>query len=193
MVEKSTERALPMNILKDIDLYIAMVAFVFVVLVTFLFVITRYFYSLSLPGLEEFTVIVFIWFLYFSMMYCMRKNAHIRVNVIDLMLPPKGRIAVSILANLILLAFNVGMVVFSARLVYFNLGPYGAKSIILGIPDFVVYAILPVSFSIFSVSVGAQAWREVRVLRGSGGMPVDEIVDAELELPPDSAGKAGKE
>jgi TRAP-type C4-dicarboxylate transport system permease small subunit len=192
-MKNSTGRGSPMNILKNIDLYIAMVAFMFVVLVTFLFVITRYFYSLSLPGLEEFTVIVFIWFLYFSMMYCMRKNAHIRVNIIDLLLPPKGRIVVSILANLILLSFNVSMIIFSARLVYFNFGPYGAKSIILGIPDYTVYAVLPLSFSIFSAYVAVQAWREIRALRTPGGPPVNGPLDVELEGQLDTVGKAGKE
>lgn len=193
MIEKSTGRALVMNILKDADLYIAMATFVFIVFVTFLFVITRYFYSLSLPELEEFTVIIFIWFLYFSMMYCMRKNSHIRVNVIDLILPPKGRLAVSILANLILLAFNVGMIIFSARLVHFNFGPFGATSIMLGIPDYVVYGILPLSFSIFSFSVVAQIWRDVRALTTLGEPPVDEPVDVELEGSIEAAGQAGKE
>lgn len=193
MIKKSTGRALAMNILKDADLYIAMVAFIFIVLVTFMFVITRYFYSLSLPGLEEFTVIIFIWFLYFSMMYCMRKNLHIRVNVIDLMLPPKGRTAVSILSNLILLAFNVGMIIFSARLVHFNLGPFGATSIMLGIPDYVVYAILPLSFSFFSFSVGAQVWREIRSLTTPAELPVDEPVDVELEGSINADSQAGKE
>ncbi|NQU58747.1 MAG: TRAP transporter small permease [Rhodospirillales bacterium] len=193
MFEKSTPRTLAMNILKDVDLYIAMVAFVFIVLVTFLFVITRYFYSMSLPGLEEFTVIIFIWFLYFSMMYCMRKNSHIRVNVIDLMLPPKGRTLVSIFANLILLIFNVGMIFCSARLVYFNLGPFGATSIILGIPDYVVYAILPLSFSIFSVSVIAQVWREVHTLKTPGKPPARGAIDVEMEGSIDAASDAGKD
>jgi len=174
-----------------------MIAFVFIVFVTFLFVITRYFYALSLPGLEELTVIIFIWFLYFSMMYCMRKNAHIRVNVIDLMLPPTGRMAVTILANLILLAFNVGMAVFSARLVYFNLGPYGATSIILGIPDYVVYAVLPLSFSVFSISVGVQIWRDVQTLKTPGAPPADipggGPADVELEGSIAAADGAGKE
>ena len=54
---------------RDIELYIAIIAFVFVVIVTFLFVVTRYVYSVSLPSLEELTVVVFIWFLYFAMAY----------------------------------------------------------------------------------------------------------------------------
>lgn len=169
------------TVLKNIDLYIAMIAFTFVTGVTFLFVITRYFYSLSLPGLEEFTVIVFIWFLYFSMMYCMRKNVHIRVNVIDLILPPRLRGLTTIASNLVLLAFNLSMIYFSGRLVAFNVGPSGARSIMLGIPDYVVYAILPFSFAVFSLSVILHIRRDWLAFRAAGGAEPG---------PPDDTGRA---
>ena len=81
MSETPAKRTILSGIVRDLDLYLSAAAFLFVSCVMFLLVITRYLYSLSLPALEEFTMVVFVWFLYLSMIYCLRYNLHIKVDI----------------------------------------------------------------------------------------------------------------
>lgn len=150
------------HVLKNLDLWLACVGFSFVAVVTFSLMLARYVYSISLPGLEEINMIVFVWFLYFAMVYCLRKSAHIRVDVLDKILGKATQKLLEIIANVLVLAFAAIMLYFSVRLVNFNISGGGGATPVMNIPYFAIYMVLPVSFGLFAVSMIVQITRSIR-------------------------------
>ena len=128
----------------------------------FLLVITRYLYSLSLPALEEFTMVVFVWFLYLSMIYCLRYNLHIKVEIIDTLVSRTTRKIIDIIADIILLVFAAVMFYNGALLVIFNMSRSGGKTPMLDIPYYAVYIVLPLSFGLFTVFLAIRIFRHVK-------------------------------
>ncbi len=151
MPETPARRTILSGIVKDLDLYLSAAAFVFVGCVMFLLVITRYLYSLSLPALEEFTMVVFVWFLYLSMIYCLRHNLHIRVEIIDTLIGRTAKKVIDLIADTILLVFTAVMFYDGMLLVVFNMGRSGGKTPMLDIPYYAVYIVLPLSFGLFTI------------------------------------------
>jgi len=144
-------RKLLVIVSKDADLYLASLAFIYVAAMAFVLMLARYVFSVSLPGLEELNMVVFVWFLYLSMIYCVRTDTHIRVEVLDLVLGRMMRLITSVFANVLVLAFTSIMFYYSWKLVWFNIGRDAATTPVLGLPYYLVYAVLPVSFLLFSV------------------------------------------
>lgn len=144
-------REIVSNFISKIDLYLASAAFVFVTVVTLLFVVTRYFYSVSLPALEELTMVIFVWFLYLSMIYCLRKNLHIKVEVIDSVIGERGNIILDIIVDLMMISFTSIMFYYGLQFVLFNIGDSGGATPMLDMPYYIVYAVLPISFGIFTI------------------------------------------
>lgn len=151
MSETPAKRTILSGIVRDLDLYLSAAAFLFVSCVMFLLVITRYLYSLSLPALEEFTMVVFVWFLYLSMIYCLRYNFHIKVEIIDTFIGQKLKKIIETIADIILFIFTSVMFYNGILLVIFNMGRSGGKTPMLDIPYYVVYIVLPFSFGLFTV------------------------------------------
>lgn len=144
------------TVLRDIDLCIAIVLLVVVMSTTLLGVITRYVFSMSLQSVDEVSGILFVWFLYFSMIFCVRKNENIIVNIFDVYMSARVKLAIIIFANFTVLAFSAVMAKYSLGLVAYNVGRSGGETPMLSIPYYIVYAILPLAFSIFSI---VTAWR----------------------------------
>lgn len=144
-------KRLAVLVYKDADLYLASVAFIYVAVMTFVLMLARYVFSVSLPGIEEINMVVFVWFLYLSMIYCVRTDTHIRVEVLDLVLGPRMRLLTAIFANMLVLGFTSIMFYYGWRLVLFNVGQESARTPVMELPYYIVYAVLPVSFLLFSV------------------------------------------
>ena len=144
-------KRLALLVYKDADLYLASIAFIYVAVMTFVLMLARYVFSVSLPGLEEINMVVFVWFLYLSMIYCVRTDTHIRVEVLDLILGPRMRLLTAIFANILVLGFTSIMLYYGWKLVLFNLGRESARTPVMELPYYVVYAVLPISFLLFSV------------------------------------------
>ena len=102
-----------MKILKWLDAYMEEVALTlmmlsFVVLVN-LQVFLRYVLHFSLPWVEELTRYTFIWMAFIGTAMSAKNGTHIRVDLIDSFLPPKGQKALSIFALFVFLAFALLM------------------------------------------------------------------------------------
>ena len=150
MTEISATRKFLSDFTRNPDLYLSAAAFVFVSCVTFLLVVTRYLYSLSLPALEEFTMVVFVWFLYLSMIYCTRHNHHIKVEIIDSIVGNKWKIFFDFFADISLIIFTSVMCYYAFLLVDFNFGNAGGSTPMLDLPYYVIYLVLPFSFGLFT-------------------------------------------
>ena len=96
-------------------------------------------------------MVVFVWFLYLSMIYCLRYNLHIKVEIIDTLVSRTTRKIIDIIADMILLVFSAVMFYDGALLVIFNMSRAGGKTPMLDIPYYAVYIVLPLSFGLFTV------------------------------------------
>ena len=164
MSETPARRKIFSDIVKNLDLYLSGAAFIFVSCVTFLLVITRYLYSLSLPALEEITMIVFVWFLYLSMIFCLRKNLHIRVEIIDTIVSARIKNYIEITADILLIIFTFVMFYYGSLLVDFNMTRSGGKTPMLDIPYYAVYIVLPLSFGLFTFFLATRIIRKIKIL-----------------------------
>ena len=96
-------------------------------------------------------MVVFVWFLYLSMIYCLRYNLHIKVEIIDTFIGQKLKKIIEAIADIILLVFTSVMFYNGILLVIFNMGRSGGNTPMLDIPYYVVYIVLPFSFGLFTV------------------------------------------
>ncbi len=113
-------------------------------------VVARYIFFTSISWIEEFSRIVFIWFIYLSISWIIIQGRHIRVNVIELILPPAWRWYFALLSDLIWLAFSVLMTWFGFLFVRSEIEVY-SETAILQIPEAAVHAIIPIGFGLMTI------------------------------------------
>ncbi len=113
-------------------------------------VVARYIFFTSISWIEEFSRIVFIWFIYLSISWIIIQGRHIRVNVIELILPPAWRRSFALLSDLIWLAFSVLMTWFGFLFVRSEIEVY-SETAILQIPEAAVHAIIPIGFGLMTI------------------------------------------
>lgn len=138
------------NYLKNLDYYVAVVCMLFVAVFCFVNVITRYFFGKTSAALDELNMIVFIWFLYASITYCVRLDRHIRVEVLGLYMSKRKSAILKTIADSIWFVFSIYITYAAFKLVKFNL-LYIARTPMLEIPMFIVYLILLLSFALMSL------------------------------------------
>lgn len=112
--------------------------------------IARYVFFTSFGWIEEFSRIIFVWFLYFSMSWVVLQGRHIRVDAIELILPVFLKRWVAVFADSIWLAFNLVMTYYGARLILSEIRIY-SETPILHIPHALVHAVIPIGFGLMTV------------------------------------------
>ena len=83
-------------------------------------------------------MVVFVWFLYLSMIYCLRHNLHIKVEIIDTLVGRKTSDIIDIVADTVLLVFTSIMFYNGIHLVMFNMSRFGGNTPMLDIPYYMV-------------------------------------------------------
>lgn len=113
-------------------------------------VIARYIFFTSISWIEEFSRIVFIWFIYLSISWIIIQGRHIRVTALDLVLPPSWRLPFAILADGIWLFFNGFMAYYGFMFVWSEIETY-SETAILRLPHALVHAIIPIGFGLMTI------------------------------------------
>jgi len=140
------------RIIAEYSKWLSVVTLIFVTIATFLLVVLRYVFEAAAPEIDEMNGFVFVWFLYFSIIWCTTQNQHIRVNIIDLFLTPKLRKITDIIADILWGIFGIGMAYASISIVFFTIS-YQRFSTVLNIPWYMLYAILPLTFIAMTISI----------------------------------------
>ena len=141
-------------------------------------VIARYIFFTSISWIEEFSRIVFIWYIYISITWIILQGRHIRVNVLDMVLPEAWKRPFYILADFIWLFFNALMTYFGYRFVMSEIEVY-SETAILEIPEAAVHAIIPIGFAFMTVRL-AQHMIRVYVHGGTEVLYDTEKLEEEL-------------
>ncbi|WP_295579437.1 TRAP transporter small permease [uncultured Oscillibacter sp.] len=125
--------------LLDWFLYIGMVV---MVLMVFINVVGRYVFNYSFASVEEIARILFVWLVYLGCVAATKEGTHIRVDIVLMFLPPKARIAVEAIANLLMDAIMILTIRVMMNLVMENI-TYPMP--ITKIPYGIVQGIIPLS------------------------------------------------
>ena len=116
------------------------------VAVIFLQVVMRQFDS-SLSWSEELARYSFIWLVYIGISYGVKKDRHIKVDVLLLMLTNKGKIILTIIANLLFIAFAIFVIRYGFDIAM-QLLAFGQRSPANQIPMGYIYLAAPVGMGL---------------------------------------------
>lgn len=152
------------DILKNLDYYLAVVSMLFVAGYCFANVVCRFVIGKTSAAMDELNIIVFIWFLYASITYCVRTDKHIRIEFLDMYLSEKAKLMLKIVADGIWLIFSCYLAYAGLQLIIFNT-KFVLRTSILEIPVFITYSIIFISFTAMSCSLLWNIVCRVRQLR----------------------------
>ncbi|MFD1851852.1 TRAP transporter small permease [Oceanobacillus bengalensis] len=110
-----------MKILKWLDKYFEEYILVFLsaftVFIIFLQVVMRYVFGSSLTWSEEIARYAFIWMIYIGVSYGVKKKKHLGVDALSMLFKDKGKIIISMIANISFLIFAVVMTYYGIDIV----------------------------------------------------------------------------
>ncbi len=134
-----------MKFLKRIDEYLIAFLLAAMTLLTFVQVVMRYVFNSGFTWAVELTTILFAGMIFIGISYGVRVGAHIGVDAVVKLLPPKPRRYTSILAVLFCLIY-AGMVIYGSMVYVLKMRSAGIELEDLPIQMWIVRAILPVGF-----------------------------------------------
>jgi len=105
----------------------------------------------SISGMTEFGGYLLIWITWFAIASNLKKNRHIKVDLMVRKMSGRVQAFFSIISNIMCLIFSVIMVIASLKIVnmYFVIGE---KSSFLNIPIFIVFTALPAGLFLFGLA-----------------------------------------
>jgi len=115
-------------------------------------ILNRYIFNTSFVWLEEIARISFVWLIYFSAASAVKDDRHIRVEVADLFVPPAGIRVMTLVADALVIGFDLVVVWLGILLVYSTI-QYGDVTPVTDIPMGVIYAVIPVCFALMAYRV----------------------------------------
>ena len=125
-------------------------------LIIFMQIIMRSFLNSSITWSEELTRYIFIWQIWLGVSIAERENDHIYLEIVNSVVKSETiKRCVKIIANLIMIAFNIFLVVKGAELVQ-QMITRGNVSGAMRMPMYYVYMALPVSSFILCVRLVAK-------------------------------------
>lgn len=121
-------------------------------------VIARYIFFTSISWIEEFSRIVFIWFIYLTISWIILQGRHIRVNAIEMVAPASWARPIALLADCLWMAFNLLMTYFGYLFVRSEIEVW-SETDILQIPEAAVHSIIPIGFGLMSLRLAQYMYR----------------------------------
>ncbi len=134
--------------LNNIELYLSALCFIILTVLLTLQVISRYVLSHSFTWMEELGTVMFLWMIYLAISAAVTHRKHLRIDFLLEIMPFKVKRAMLILSNVIFGIFNIYIAVVMIDVIKF-LGT--SKTIMLQIPQQLVYIIIPLSLILTSV------------------------------------------
>lgn len=121
-------------------------------------VVARYIFFTSISWIEEFSRIVFIWFIYLTISWIILQGRHIRVNAIDLIMPASWARPIAFVADALWMVFNVLMTYFGYLYVRSEIDVW-SETDILQIPEAAVHSIIPIGFGLMTIRLAQYMYR----------------------------------
>ena len=148
------------HIWENFERWIAAILITFLTVILFVEVLFRYLFYQSIGWINEFSGIIFVWFLYLSVSYITGKNSHIRVQILDLFVNKKYIRTIDIAMDFLWLAFNLLMTYYGVQLVL-SVVRYPFKTPILDISMAYPYAIIPIAFGLMTIRLATNIYKDI--------------------------------
>jgi TRAP-type C4-dicarboxylate transport system permease small subunit len=159
-----------MSVIRWLDKHIEEVFLVLfsaiMVFVIFLQVVMRQLDN-SLSWTEELARYSFIWLVYIGISYGVKKQRHIKVDVMLLLLKDKGKLILSTLANVLFLVFCLFVIRYGYDIAT-QLLQFGQKSPANKIPMGLVYMATPIGMGLTSIRIIQNIVNQVKAFLGKG-------------------------
>lgn len=139
-------------------------SYVLVILLTVILstqIINRYIFSTSFVWLEEIARICFVWLIYFCVASAARENSHIRVGLIDLVVPRSWVRVFDYIADALVIGFSLIIVWLGIELMLSTIA-YGEKTSVTEIPMAIIYAVIPFCFGLMVIRIIGYNFRQLR-------------------------------
>lgn len=140
------------NILNDIESIICRLLLLGFVCLLFAQIVSRELFSYSISWIEELSVFMFVWFVYFGACTAAKLSAHNRVTFQFKMLSPKTVKIIEAFADCFWLFFNVYFIWLAYDFVFNRMNKFW-KSQTLGIEMKYIYMVLPIAFVLMTIRI----------------------------------------
>lgn len=134
----------------------------------------------SLPWTEELARYCFIWLVYFGISYGVKKQRHIKVDILLLILPEKGKLLLNMLSNLLFLIF-ASFVIYYGYDISMKLLAWGQTSPANKIPMGIVYLATPIGMGLTSIRLIQHLVVQAKALVGESDFSVKTERDKIIE------------
>ncbi len=138
--------------LDRIESYICRTLLSIFVCLLFLQILSRELFTYSFSWIEELSVYMFVWFVYFGASYAARMGAHNRVTFQFKFLRPQAIKYIEAFADLFWIFFNVYFLYLVTDFVFNRMNKFW-KSQTLGIEMKYIYMVLPIAFALMTIRV----------------------------------------
>jgi len=139
-----------MKFLKRLDEWIIALLLAAMTLLTFVQVVLRYVFNSGFTWSLQLNTVMFAGMIFIGISYGVRVGAHIGVDAVVKMLPPKLRRIVSILAVLLCLVY-AGLVIYGSMIYVLKMKAVGIEMDDLPIKIWIARAILPIGFTLLAL------------------------------------------
>ncbi len=141
-----------LNVLNNFESYLCRALLVMFVCLLFTQIISREVFDHSFSWIEELSVYMFVWFVFFGASYAAKMSAHNRVTFQFGMLPRSWIKWIEGFADLFWIAFNVYFIYLASDFVFNKMNKFW-KSQTLGIEMKWIYMVLPLAFTLMTFRI----------------------------------------
>lgn len=155
---------------KTIEYCLSVVLFVILIIVCFLQVLFRFVIKLPLAWTEEMSRYIFILLVYVGASAAALERKHVRVELIDSVLPPKAAKGLSAVVQVLCAAISL-VITFNIKDLILNSARTQQQSAALRLPMAAMYAMVGAMFAVIAFRFLQAAWRTLREIREGGETP----------------------
>ncbi|PAD08233.1 hypothetical protein CHH78_19195 [Shouchella clausii] len=145
-----------MNVIRGIERYLEEVLIVSIlaamVIVISLQVLLRFVFGTSLGWSEEFSRYCFIWLIFLGASYGVKKQRHIKIDAVLLLLNQRWKVAIGIAANALFLCLALFLFIFGGKIAV-QIFQWGQLSPAMDINMGFVYLAAPIGMGIASIRI----------------------------------------
>ncbi|WP_306261251.1 TRAP transporter small permease [Pararhizobium sp. IMCC21322] len=147
-------------VIDHIESYICRTLLVIFVCLLFLQVIVRTLFSFSFSWVEELSIYMFVWFVFFGASYAAKMGAHNRVTFQFKFLPNGTIKYIEAFADIFWLFFNVYFVYLSIDFIFNKMNRFQSSQT-LGFHLSWVYIVLPIAFTLMTIRILQVNYRKI--------------------------------
>ncbi len=141
-----------LGILNNIESYLCRFLLATFVCLLFLQVVVRTVFNFSFSWVEELSVYMFVWFVFFGASYAAKMGAHNRVTFQFKFLPPRAIKYIEAFADLFWICFNLYFVYLALDFIFNRMNRFQSSQT-LGFHLSWVYIVLPIAFALMTVRI----------------------------------------